>query len=32
MRQNSYFEGKVQSLAMATREGPPMAGVIEPGK
>jgi uncharacterized protein YaiE (UPF0345 family) len=28
----SYFEGKVQSLALTTTDGPATAGVIEPGK
>jgi purine/pyrimidine-nucleoside phosphorylase len=32
MKHNSYFEGKVQSLALAEREGPATVGVIEPGK
>jgi uncharacterized protein YaiE (UPF0345 family) len=32
MKHNSYFEGKVQSLALAEREGPATVGVIEPGR
>lgn len=32
MKHNSYFDGKVQSLALSTPEGPATAGVIEPGK
>ena len=32
MKHNSYFDGKVQSLAVNTSEGPATAGVIEPGK
>ena len=32
MKHNSYFDGKVQSLALNTPEGPATAGVIEPGK
>lgn len=32
MKHNSYFEGKVQSLALGEREGPATVGVIEPGK
>jgi len=28
----SYFDGKVQSLAVNTSEGPATVGVIEPGK
>src|ERR1039458_5700980 len=32
MKHNSYFEGKVQSLAVATPDGPATVGVIEPGK
>ena len=32
MKHNSYFEGKVQSLALAEREGEATVGVIEPGK
>jgi purine/pyrimidine-nucleoside phosphorylase len=32
MKHNSYFDGKVQSLAVDTSEGPATAGVIEPGK
>ena len=32
MKHNSYFEGKVQSLALNTAEGPATVGVIEPGK
>lgn len=32
MKHNSYFEGKVQSLAINTSEGPATVGVIEPGK
>jgi len=32
MKHNYYFEGKVQSLAVATAEGPATVGVIEPGK
>jgi len=32
MKHNSYFEGKVQSLAVNTAEGPATVGVIEPGK
>jgi uncharacterized protein YaiE (UPF0345 family) len=31
MKHNSYFEGKVQSLAMSEAEGPATVGVIEPG-
>jgi len=31
MKHNSYFEGKVQSLALAEPEGPATVGVIEPG-
>jgi purine/pyrimidine-nucleoside phosphorylase len=31
MKHNSYFEGKVQSLALGEREGPATVGVIEPG-
>lgn len=32
VKHNSYFDGKVQSLALATTEGPATVGVIEPGK
>jgi uncharacterized protein YaiE (UPF0345 family) len=32
MKHNSYFEGKVQSLAVSTTDGPATVGVIEPGK
>jgi uncharacterized protein YaiE (UPF0345 family) len=32
MKHNSYFEGKVQSLAIGTTDGPATVGVIEPGK
>ena len=32
VKHNSYFEGKVQSLAISTTEGPATVGVIEPGK
>ena len=32
MKHNSYFDGKVQSLAVNTSEGPVTVGVIEPGK
>jgi hypothetical protein len=32
MKHNSYFDGKVQSLAVNTPEGPATVGVIEPGK
>jgi purine/pyrimidine-nucleoside phosphorylase len=32
MKHNSYFDGKVQSLAVNTSEGPATVGVIEPGK
>ena len=32
MKHNSYFDGKVQSLAVNTSEGPATTGVIEPGK
>jgi purine/pyrimidine-nucleoside phosphorylase len=32
MKHNSYFEGKVQSLAVGTAKGPATVGVIEPGK
>lgn len=32
MKHNSYFEGRVQSLAISTTEGPATVGVIEPGK
>lgn len=32
MKHNIYFEGKVQSLGLATPEGPATVGVIEPGK
>ena len=32
MKHNSYFEGKVQSLAITTASGPATMGVIEPGK
>ncbi|PKL10081.1 MAG: hypothetical protein CVV51_00475 [Spirochaetae bacterium HGW-Spirochaetae-7] len=31
MKHNSYFDGKVQSLAVAEPEGPTTVGVIEPG-
>jgi uncharacterized protein YaiE (UPF0345 family) len=31
MQHNSYFEGKVQSLAITTPEGRATVGVIEPG-
>jgi len=31
MKHNSYFEGKVQSLAINTSEGNATVGVIEPG-
>ena len=31
MKHNSYFEGKVQSLAIGTSDGPATVGVIEPG-
>ena len=32
MKHNSYFEGKVQSLALGTTDGPATVGVIEPGQ
>jgi len=32
MKHNSYFEGKVQSLAVNTPDGSATVGVIEPGK
>ncbi|MEK7780754.1 MAG: pyrimidine/purine nucleoside phosphorylase [Verrucomicrobiota bacterium] len=32
MKHNSYFDGKVQSLAVGTTDGPATVGVIEPGK
>ena len=32
MKHNSYFEGKVQSLAVGTTDGPATVGVIEPGQ
>ena len=32
MKHNSYFEGKVQSLAVNTTDGPATVGVIAPGK
>ncbi len=32
VKHNSYFDGKVQSLAIATTNGPATVGVIEPGK
>ena len=32
MKHNSYFDGKVQSLALNTAEGHATAGVIEPGQ
>jgi uncharacterized protein YaiE (UPF0345 family) len=32
VKHNSYFEGKVQSLAITTLQGPATLGVIEPGK
>ena len=32
MKHNSYLDGKVQSLAVNTSEGPATAGGIEPGK
>jgi len=32
MKHNSYFDGRVQSLALTTPEGPATVGVIEPGK
>lgn len=32
MKHNSYFEGKVQSLALTTSAGPATLGVIESGK
>jgi uncharacterized protein YaiE (UPF0345 family) len=31
MKHNSYFEGRVQSLALSEAAGPATAGVIEPG-
>ena len=31
MKHNSYFEGKVRSLAIGTTDGPATVGVIEPG-
>lgn len=31
MKHNSYFEGKVQSLALTESEGPATVGVVEPG-
>jgi len=31
MKHNSYFGGKVQSLALMEPEGPATVGVIEPG-
>ena len=31
MKHNSYFDGKVQSLALAEKEGPTTIGVIGPG-
>jgi len=31
MKHNSYFDGKVQSLALTEKEGPTTIGVIEPG-
>ena len=32
MKHNSYFESKVQSLAITTASGPATVGVIVPGK
>ena len=32
MKHNSYFDGKVQSLAITTPEGRATVGVIEPGQ
>lgn len=32
MKHNSYFEGKVQSLAVNASDGPATVGVIEPGQ
>ena len=32
MKHNSYFDGRVQSLAVNTPEGYATVGVIEPGK
>ncbi len=32
MKHNTYFEGRVQSLSLATPEGHATVGVIEPGK
>jgi len=32
MKHNTYFDGKVQSLAVNTPEGYATVGVIEPGK
>ncbi len=32
MKHNSYFDGKVQSLAVGTADGPATVGVIEPGE
>jgi hypothetical protein len=32
VKHNSYFEGKVQSLAVGTPKGPATLGVIEPGQ
>jgi len=32
MKHNIYFEGKVQSLGLATAEGRATVGVISPGK
>lgn len=31
MKHHTYFDGKVQSLAVNTPEGPATVGVIEPG-
>jgi hypothetical protein len=31
MKHNVYFEGRVQSLALTTRDGPATVGVITPG-
>ena len=32
MKHNSYFEGRVQSLALSEGDGPATVGAIEPGE
>jgi uncharacterized protein YaiE (UPF0345 family) len=32
LKTNEYFEGKVKSIALTTKEGPATVGVMEPGE